>query len=279
LRSETWTPQYSYFSTSLQVFSDASILERLSHAENRILELEERQGRSSANVKSPVVHGWNDLDSCFPRVPGFHTGAACKILQYWPRLRVNLTIPGANPLVYLRVADSEDQRLVRPALKDRMLMETNPSSAIEFLDGFYNSFHELPILWVDLLMASTYFSRERILGALHNASRIQGDGRPIIDLALLPIEVLLILTMSVSSSVQPDSPGSSTNPTFDTYFTLALERMWTLYSEPEEYSVPLLLSFVQILLHLFARPFHAFGILRAVDSMIIRITNTEPSLA
>lgn len=49
-------------------------------------------------------------------MPDFHHGACHKMLQYWSRLRLRLTIPDFNILTYLQEADSRDERFTLLAL-------------------------------------------------------------------------------------------------------------------------------------------------------------------
>lgn len=49
---------------------------------------------------------------------------------------------------------------------------------------------------------------------------------------------------------------------------IALQKQWILISRPDEERVPLVLLTAYCLVYLLARPFHALGLLQAIDPVI-----------
>jgi hypothetical protein len=193
------------------------------------------------------------------RIPDLHTAAGHKILQYWPRLRVKLTLD-LEPLTFLKVADYEDTFLTGLVLGAKQEFEIQ--AIVQALENFYENIFDLPLAILDLLKTSPYLSKEHILEPLYELHQ------SLLNLRECSIEFLLIETIAVSFIATGSAENS--HPTPEICFKLALESFWKIYAEKDEYAIPLTLCFVQILLYFFARPFHALGMLQASKPAIDR---------
>ncbi|KAE9366820.1 hypothetical protein N431DRAFT_548543 [Stipitochalara longipes BDJ] len=174
------------------------------------------------------------------RLPDLHTAAGHKILQYWPRLRVKLTL-GLEPFTFLKAADEEDALLKGLVLAAEQEFELLP--IIWSLENFYENLFEFPLSLVDLLKTT-------------------------LNLRECSIEFLLLQTVAArlmaTNAVDPALPSS------ETCFKLALESSWKFSSKSDEYAIPLALCFAHILLYFFARPFHTLGMLQAIKPGVDR---------
>ncbi|KAF4629864.1 hypothetical protein G7Y89_g8279 [Cudoniella acicularis] len=252
--------------TPTNLETDALVLSRLGSAEARIELLEERLGRYGNNG-APVAHNPLPPTSDSLRIPDLHTAAGHKILQYWPRLRVKLTIPGIEPFQFLKVADHGDLSLTNLVLEERQEFELAP--IISSLEELYERFAEIPLFIVDLLRVSPYFSREHILEPLYQAQKVHHS---VLNLRDCCIELLLMQTIAAAYAAA-DVGGSF--PSSAVCLKLALDQLWKLYAQPDEYTIPLTLCFVQILLYFFARPFHVLGMLQALKPALSRFEQSR----
>jgi hypothetical protein len=238
------------------------VLARLTQTEARIELLEQgRLNQADANT-TPIVHRVLQFSADDSRIPDLHTAAGHKILQYWPRLRVKLTID-LEPFTFLKTADHEDTFLTSLVLDSRQEFKLLP--IIQSLDNLYENLSDLPLSFVDVLKASEYFSRDHILEPFYEAGRLN---QPIFNLRECSIESLLVQTIAVSH--MPAGPAKLPHPSPEACFKMALDSFWNLSSEPDEYAIPLTICFAQIFLYFFARPFHALGMLQGVTSAIIK---------
>lgn len=195
-------------------------------------------------------------------IPAFHHGAGHKVLQYWPRLRVKLTMTNVNVLTFLKDLDREDAFLFRRAND----FETFPlhvplGSAHQALTSFYEAITDLPIPLASLLMSCELFHKDRILPSLPSISDHPSIAQGSLGVRDLAIEELLVYSLALRET--PDAARAfafSSNETSEACFKTGLERLWELYAESEERAVPLMLGFAQVFLYIFARPFHALGL-------------------
>lgn len=168
-----------------------------------------------------------------------------------------------EPFTFLKAADDEDTFLTGLILGAEQECELLP--IIRSLENLYESVSELPLSLVDLLKTSPYFSKDHIAESLYEAQQAH---QTMINLRECSIESLLLQTVAVRLTAT-DSANLAL-PAFESCFKLALESFWKLYSNSEDYAIPLTLCFAHIFLHFFARPFHALGMLQAVKPAIDR---------
>ncbi|KAN0092135.1 hypothetical protein V8E51_017982 [Hyaloscypha variabilis] len=251
----------SYRHTPTSLETDVSVLTRLAQAEACIELLE--QERSNRNEPSTQdAHNQLQVSTDDSKIPDLHTAAGHKILQYWPRLRVKLTLD-LEPLTFLKVADEEDTYLTGLVLGAEQEFELLP--IIRSLENLYDNLLDLPLSLIDLLKTSQYFFKEHILEPLYEG---RGEHQMVLDLRHCSIELLLLRTVAVRS-VATDAADSAL-PSSETCFKLALESFWKLQSKSDDSVIPLTLCFAHIHLYFFARPFHALGMLQAVTPAIHR---------
>lgn len=115
------------------------------------------------------------------------------------------------------------------------------------------------------MQISLYLSKEHILKPFYEAQRLN---QSMLNLRECSIEALLVQTIAVSYVAT--EPAERSHPLTETCFRLALDRVWQLHSQSDDYAIPLTLCFAQILLYFFARPFHALGMLQAVEPAVER---------
>lgn len=140
---------------------------RLAQADARIELLQEqlnRSGRSASHIQSQTDVDFNDS-----RILDLHTAAGHKVLQYWPRLRVKLTIPDIEIFTFLRVTDRQDIHLMGSLAGGPRTHQCEISTMISFIEKLYEHVTNLPVALMDLLNASSCFSRGHILTPLYDA--------------------------------------------------------------------------------------------------------------
>lgn len=240
---------------------------RLAQAENRIELLEEQIKHSQAPNITGGQHNV-EVNSQEAQLPDLHTAAGHKILQYWPRLRLKLTIPGIEPFSFLRAADREDPSLQGSV--SQIIHGFNYNALIQSLERLYENISELPIGLADLFRTSPCFAREHIFHLFLQTQNVQTFD---FDLGECSIEVLLV--SAIATRRIPAIPSDSSSPSAEVYFKLALQNFWELHSEPSQYGLSLMLCFSQIFLYFFARPFHALGILQTGMPAMMRISQAK----
>jgi hypothetical protein len=265
-----WHPFPSLSSPLItQDSSDNSVLSRLLTTEARLELLEARllavEASSTRNQRGQEeqIHR---PDKLF-RIPEFHHGAGHKVLQYWSRLRVQLTLSDVDVLCFLKDADNQDTRFFRIPPVDLIQTALPLSLASQCLRTWDEILSELPISFV-MLLNNCAFSRDGIARQeemLSDRMQNRDEGMPLSD---LPLDALLFYTIAFRSlSEQP----SSTLDLSETCFTMALQHLWRVHLEPDEIAAPLMLIVAHIFLYLFARPFHALGMIQSIDSAIDRL--------
>ncbi|PMD33881.1 hypothetical protein L207DRAFT_535128 [Hyaloscypha variabilis F] len=234
----------SYRPTPTSLETDVSVLTRLAQAEARIELLEqERSNRNEPSTRD--AHNQLQVSTDDSRIPDLHTAAGHKILQYWPRLRVKLTLD-LEPLTFLKVADEEDTYLTGLVLGAEQEFELLP--IIRSLENLYDNLLDLPLSLIDLLKISQYFFKEHILEPLYEG---RGEHQTMLDLRYCSIEFLLLQTVAVRSAVT--EAADSALPSSETCFKLALESFWKLQSKSDDSVIPLTLCFAHIHLYFFPR--------------------------
>ncbi|KAL1969238.1 hypothetical protein VTN77DRAFT_492 [Rasamsonia byssochlamydoides] len=267
-----------YRSTPTSLETDASVLSRLATTEGRLELLEERLLAIEAERtrNGYVREEQNHRSDTLFRIPEFHHGAGHKILQYWSRLRVKLTIPDVDVLRYLKDADNQDTRFMDILPADVVQAELPLSLASQCLRTWDETLSDLPITFVMLLRSCAFFP-DRISRQDELLSNRLQNGDQVLRLCDLPLEELLIYTIAFRSlPEQADSTGCAPS---EICFTLALQRLWTVHLEPDEVAVRLMLMVAHIFLYLFAKPFHALGMIQSIDPAIDRLSRRTDRLS
>jgi hypothetical protein len=195
------------------------------------------------------------------------------MLHCWPRIRLNLTVPGLVSTTYLAEADAEDPVLLQTPTSNRDSAQVFLWQLVELLDGFYDScVSALPVFISELFGSCPTLSRQYILDSLVDLHPPDGgatsrDSTVAIDLHRLSIQHLLVLSLAKWSFGDPALQSDSAAPAAISavFFTLALEKQWMLLSYPDEVRVPLVLLAAYCLFYYWARPFHALGLLQSID--------------
>lgn len=162
--------------------SDSSVLTRLAHVEARLQALEAQPTAATVSPGLPLALRSADGNLDYALVPDFHTAAGHKIVQYWSRLRVKLTIPNLHPFTYLKEADQADKTLILGA--HQRDSDLDLPSALSFIDRFFERTDNLPIALVELVVTSSHFIKANIVESLYGvAYRRQGQASAINDAA------------------------------------------------------------------------------------------------
>lgn len=254
--------QCIYRATPTTLENDASILTRLAATESHMQLLEQRLAIEAVRPSQGVRRALSAPDPDESDIPAFHHGAGHKVLQYWPRLRVKLTMANVNVLTFLKDLDREDAFLFRRANNlETFQLQVPIASAHQALTSFYDSITDLPIPLASLLTSCELFYKDRILRPLHSISDHPSITQGPLDVRDLAIEELLVYSLAFRETpTAVRAFAFSSNDTSEAWFKMGLERLWELYAEPEERAVPLMLGFAHVLLYVFARPFHALGL-------------------
>ena len=195
--------------------------------------------------------------------PALHTAAAYKMLNCWPRLRLQLTLPGVQAMTYLKHSDESDPSLVRPVkltASPRMFYPT----AVTSFKYLYDHSIELPFPLPELVRSSSQTSAEHILATIPGYGQ-HADDEGEFELEELSIEHLILLSIVLPLSTRNHPHVASS------CFEAALQRHWTLHAKGETDLIRVSLMIVTCLVHQWARPFHALGILQSVQAALERL--------
>ncbi len=219
--------------------------------------LESRSAVSPAN-EAPVIKAW-------PKIPEFHHAAAHKMLHYWSKLRINLTVPDLEPLKFLRQVDDADKGLFAQDLESNVPAEIPLSIVIRGIELIFENISQLPFVLRHLF---TYagLSHEVCLDIfkryLHTSSR---DSTIIFNTQ--SIEELLLQTISLKHlAILRKDPVLSQKA--DLCFRLALRQVLDMQTQQAPQALPFKFLFVIILLYVYGRPFHSLGLLQSFESLI-----------
>ncbi len=140
----------------------------------------------NGHVDSGTPHGGSRStisDVAAARVPpDLHTAAAFKLLTCWPRLTLNMTIPGLDTQTYLTLCDQADpmlQQLVgavpaqqRDGMHDHGALQLAPWQATAALERLYSpaAYQQLPLAMLVLLESYPGLCREHILAGFSEAA-------------------------------------------------------------------------------------------------------------
>jgi hypothetical protein len=264
------------------VRSDASVLSRLAEVETRLqaLERQDLHRSSSTDVISQLPQPRQDLETVAgaPRPPNIHTAAGARLPAGWPRIRLNLTLPGVTYPDYLASCDAAEPLLSRQVSHAIEIPRLPLWQVKRLLDFFYAAVHQLPVYLEDLISHTPSLQYDHIseyFVALQSSpsTYTQADA---IDTAELPIPQLLVLSIAAwaANGILGDMEFPDLGTVSTTCFSLALQKQWTLHSgsEANELLVPMSLTLVGGLLSIWARPFHALGILQSIDPAIRQLS-------
>lgn len=205
--------------------------------------------------------GLGEEDGAFKRapMPPFHTSAAHKLYQYWPRLRISLQLDGFDPLQFQRQCDEADHSLEHN-LGEASDATVRPHHISEFIQRLYHQTNLIPQTIIYLLHMTPTYSLQNALSQIPN---VTPDENGYIKLSELPLTLLLLL--SVAFHYIPDiSTDYGTTANSWKCFQLALTRLWTVHSKAEEYMLNSKLMVAVQLQIIYGRPYHAIGLLRQV---------------
>ena len=224
---------------------------------------------------SPAAMGTTKQPQVFENPPDLHTAAANKMLHCWPRIRLYLTLPDLNPQTYLQDTDAADRFLIEPILPQSELPRLSLWQVDRALNHFYDATLGLPIGLVQLLNTHESLGRIHIFESMA-ALYPPGSSSPhtiSLDPHRLSVEQLLVMSMALKLG-NPTALGAreaDVQAASAFCFSLAMQRQWTLHANPEILA-PLSLTMTYCLIHFWARPFHALGILRSIDSAIKQLS-------
>ncbi|KAK6430943.1 hypothetical protein LTR95_012898 [Oleoguttula sp. CCFEE 5521] len=212
--------------------------------------------------------------------------------QYWPRLRINLSLDGFDPLQYQRQCDVSSMYGVKwlsPQEADTSLVDgiadaaqstVRVSIVAEYVqvsivkteceyddeqaaDSFKRMYHQTNLvpqtITYFLQMTSTY----SLQSALEQLPR-SGDNHGYVKLSDLSLTTLLLLSVAFQYLTPDPTNDFGTTATSRACFQLALSRIWTLHSQDEEVNLTSKMMVAVQLIIIYGRPFHAMGILRQV---------------
>lgn len=249
--------------------SDSSVMTRLADVEARMQALEAQSTAATHSPGLPLALRSADGDLDYALVPDFHTAAGHKIVQYWSRLRVKLTIPKLHPFTYLKEADQADKTLI-PGAHQRDL-DLDLPSALSFVDKFFERTDDLPVALVELVVTSSKFTKANMLESLYRAVYHRQGQASAINFSLCPIEVLLVVAVGCRFDNIVDQDGLHRPSLSESYFAAALRNMWRLSAESEDYALTVKLFVAQLFIYYFSRPFHALGLLQEIGPAIDRM--------
>ncbi|KAL1864271.1 hypothetical protein VTK73DRAFT_6002 [Phialemonium thermophilum] len=265
----------TYRPTPTNLETDVSVLSRLADAEARIQALEGGAGQNTSQRSTATP------TPTFSAPPQLHTAAAYKLLHCWPRIRLNLSIPGVVPETYLADYDHSDPLLLewttgaRRAVPPLMVWQ-----AAHAMEGFYGSTHRLPVYFSYLFDHYPPLSSDGLDRGSLARSAVEGISQraAVVDLQLLSIPQLLVLSMAMRTvDAEPlDMDPAHMMALAEASCAMALQKQWLLRSGPDEDLVPMLLALSYYLAYFWARPFHALGVLQSIAPAIKHMHVRQP---
>lgn len=189
--------------------------------------------------------------------PDLHTATAYKMINCWPRLRLRLTLPGVTAMTYMKASDESDTSLVKPS-KHSIYTRIMAHDVITSLEYFYGHLSELPFPLPELVLSSPLTSAGQVLASLSGREQ-QVDDDTGIELDEHSLVVLLILSVVLPLSASHDPQLAKV------CFTTVMQRHWIIHAQAETNVICISLMIVTCLIHQWAKPFHALGILQSVQ--------------
>jgi hypothetical protein len=251
----------------------------LAAIEDRLETLEENIPRSRLE-ETPVTAGLvppqedTKLSSKFHRIPEFHHGAGHKVLQYWSRLRVHLTIPNVEVLRYLKYVEDDDVQFRETLPSGSSHVQIPLSVASDCLLAWPEIISQLPISFFTILRISTFFSADRIASFMENLAISIQHNVTGVQLNDLSLEEILVYTIALRWVRMADAGAHDLS---HSCFMVVLQRLWQVHMAPDSVAVPFLLVIAHVFLYVYASPFRALGILQIVDPAINRLLSHSDS--
>jgi hypothetical protein len=169
--------------------------------------------------------GYAEEDGAFKRVPmpSFHTSASHKLYQYWPRLRINLSLDGFDPLQFQRQCDEADHSLEQN-LADAADATVRPHIIVEYVQRLYHQTNLVPQTIIFLLQMTPTYSLQNAMSQIPMRKPDDGGGY----LKLSELSMTLLLLLSVAFHYLSPDPSSDYGTTASSWkcFQLALTRLW-----------------------------------------------------
>ncbi|KIV80996.1 hypothetical protein PV11_08450 [Exophiala sideris] len=259
--------------------ADASVLARLAAVEARLETFSQTTGQipSSTTCEPPAVDSNSVTESDQYKIPEFHHGGNHKIMQYWSRLRVRLTLPDVNVLQYLKAADDDFSGLMDTISTSHPEAHIDANLLALHLDAFYHQISQLPIAMGVLLTHCNLFSFDAISAECGSGGSVDMHTPTATrSLSELSLEQHLIYTIALHPT-NPAMSGAVLVPSQRSTicFKLALQNLWKVHLKEDALAVPLIVCFAQIFLYVFNKPFHALSMLQTIDEAVERLTKHE----
>jgi hypothetical protein len=207
--------------------------------------------------------GFPEEDGAFKRVPmpSFHTSASHKLYQYWPRLRINLSLDGFDPLQFQRQCDEADHSLEQN-LAEAAEATVRSHLVVEYVQRLYHQTNLVPQTIIYLLQMTSTYSLQTAMSQVPVRKSDEDTGY----IKLSDLSLTLLLLLSVAFHYLSPDPSSDYGTTASSWkcFQLALTRLWTVHSQAEDFMLNSKLMVAVQLQIMYGRPFHAIGLLRQV---------------
>ncbi|OQN95401.1 hypothetical protein B0A48_18580, partial [Cryoendolithus antarcticus] len=178
--------------------------------------------------------------------------------QYWPRLRINLSLDGFDPLQYQRHCKLNDHLAVREHAQLILGRRSRLRKPIAL--RMYHQTNFVPQTITYFLQMTSTFSLQSAWEQLPRS----GDNLGHVKLSDLSLTTLLLLSVAFQYLIPDPTNDFSTSATSRACFQLALSRLWTLHSQDKEVNLTSKMMVAVQLIIIYGRPFHALGILRQV---------------
>lgn len=252
---------------------DASVLSRLASVETRLETLENQVTARLPKVSNSPLE---DVGVTGSALPEFHHGANHKILQYWSRLRVQMTIPDIHVLSYLKDAEATDMcgsRSGNPEHPGALIQLSLVKQALQTLD---DQLHKLPIaLGMILTTCRIYQDKELSIG-LALARGTSNNEEPALRIWNLPTHELLLYAIAFKvASYELGCPTSYASETAEACFSRALDRLWDIFLSDDEEAMELLLTLTILHLDFFHQPYHALALLKITEHIMERLVSKQ----
>ncbi|OQN95341.1 hypothetical protein B0A48_18603, partial [Cryoendolithus antarcticus] len=190
---------------------------------------------------------------------------------YWPRLRINLSLDGFDPLQYQRHCKLNDHLAVREHAQLILGRRSRLRKPIAL--RMYHQTNFVPQTITYFLQMTSTFSLQSAWEQLPRS----GDNLGHVKLSDLSLTTLLLLSVAFQYLIPDPTNDFSTSATSRACFQLALSRLWTLHSQDKEVNLTSKMMVAVQLIIIYGRPFHALGILRQVG-MVLSSTWTRSRL-
>ena len=251
------------------------MLSRLARAEARIEALEKQ-----APVPLPEVQHLNPPPVPVEEVggvagsllPEFHHGANHKILQYWSRLRVQMTVPDIHVLSYIKDAEAADMLGSSSGHGHYSGALFQVSLARQALQTLNTQLHRLPIaLSVILTQCRLYQDTQHSIN-LELARRTSAHEHPTLCISDLPTDELILYSIAFKLlSHGAGSAASYASEAASACFLRVLDRLWEILMLDDEEALTFLFTLTVLHLDFFHQPFHALGVLKIMDPILERL--------